>query len=44
MSKVLFLAPTRSGVGLTSICIGLVRALDQQGIRVAFLKPVANAR
>ena len=44
MSKVLFLAPTRSGVGLTSICIGLVRALDQQGIRVAFLKPVANGK
>ncbi|MDX1692500.1 MAG: phosphate acetyltransferase [Ketobacteraceae bacterium] len=44
MSKVLFMAPTRSGVGLTSICIGLVRALDQQGIRVAFLKPVANGK
>lgn len=42
MSKVLFMAPTHSGVGLTSICIGLVRALDQQGIRVAFMKPIAN--
>lgn len=42
MSKVLYLAPTQSGVGLTSICIGLVRALDEQGIRVAFFKPVSH--
>lgn len=42
MSKVLYLAPTQGGVGLTSICIGLIRALDEQGIRVAFFKPVAH--
>ncbi|MCG8317704.1 MAG: phosphate acetyltransferase [Pseudomonadales bacterium] len=42
MSKVLYLAPSQSGVGLTSICIGLIRALDQQGIRVGFFKPVAH--
>lgn len=42
MTKVLFLAPTGPGVGLTSICVGLVRALDQQGIRIAFCKPIAH--
>jgi len=42
MSKVLFLAPTGPGVGLTSIAVGLVRALDQRGVKVAFCKPVAQ--
>jgi len=38
----LFLTPTGYGAGLTSICLGLVRALDQLGIRVAFCKPIAQ--
>ncbi|WP_185235208.1 phosphate acetyltransferase [Teredinibacter franksiae] len=37
-----YLAPTTSGTGLTSACLGLVRALDQIGVRVAFFKPVAQ--
>lgn len=37
-----YLAPTSSGTGLTSVCLGLVRALDQLGVRVAFFKPIAQ--
>ena len=41
MTKALFLAPTGNGVGLTSIAVGLVRALDQWGVKVAFCKPIS---
>ncbi|WP_075187790.1 phosphate acetyltransferase [Teredinibacter haidensis] len=37
-----YLAPTTSGTGLTSVCLGLVRALDQLGVRVSFFKPIAQ--
>jgi len=42
MAKNLFIAPTGTGSGLTSVCMGLVRALDHFGIRVGFFKPVAQ--
>ena len=32
----LFLAPSGSDVGLTTMTLGLVRALDVRGVRVAF--------
>lgn len=37
-----FLAPTRQNVGLTSVALGVVRALQRQGLRVGFAKPVAQ--
>ncbi|WP_135229868.1 phosphate acetyltransferase [Deinococcus fonticola] len=40
--KTLFIAPTRNGVGLSSTALGLTRALERQGLRVAFLKPIAQ--
>ncbi|EYB67073.1 phosphate acetyltransferase [Deinococcus phoenicis] len=40
--KTLFVAPTRNGVGLTSTALGLLRALERQGLKVAFLKPIAQ--
>ncbi|MBN8458829.1 MAG: phosphate acetyltransferase [Verrucomicrobia bacterium] len=40
--RTLFLAPVGSGVGLTIITLGLVRALDARGVRVAFFKPIAQ--
>ncbi|WP_221090163.1 phosphate acetyltransferase [Deinococcus aquaedulcis] len=40
--KTLFVAPTRNGVGLTSTALGLTRALERQGLKVAFLKPIAQ--
>lgn len=42
MPKTFFIAPTALNSGLTSICLGLVRALDNVGIRVSFFKPVAQ--
>jgi len=38
----LFLAPSGSHVGLTSVALGLLRALDSRGIRVAFFKPIGQ--
>lgn len=36
----LLVAPTGPGVGLTSVSLGLVRALERQGLRVGFVKPI----
>lgn len=41
-THVFYLAPTSPGVGLTSVGLGLVHALDRLGVRVAFLKPVSQ--
>ncbi|ADV67761.1 phosphate acetyltransferase [Deinococcus maricopensis] len=38
----LFVAPTAQNVGLTSVALGLARALQRSGLKVAFLKPVAQ--
>ncbi|PAU88426.1 phosphate acetyltransferase [Pseudomonas sp. WN033] len=37
-----FIAPTGFGVGLTSISLGLIRALERTGLKVHFLKPIAQ--
>jgi len=37
------IAPTGSESGLTTISLGLLRALDAQGLKVAFVKPIAPA-
>lgn len=42
MSHTLFLAPIGSSVGLTSIALGVLRALDSRGVRVAFFKPIGQ--
>ena len=39
MPHTLYLAPCGAKVGLTSVALGLVRALDNRGVRVAFCKP-----
>ncbi len=36
------LIPIGSGVGLTTVSLGLVRALEREGVRVNFFKPVAQ--
>ncbi len=41
MPRTVLVAPAGRDVGLSSVCLGLVRALDRQGLRVAFVKPVA---
>lgn len=42
MPHTLYLTPSGSGVGLTSLALGLVRALDTRGMRVAFCKPIGQ--
>ena len=37
-----FIVPTGFGVGLTSISLGLVRALELAGLKVGFCKPIAQ--
>jgi len=41
LAKSFFIAPTALNSGLTSVSLGLVRALDKIGVRVGFFKPVA---
>ena len=38
----LFLAPVGFGSGLTSIGLGLFRALESAGLKVGFFKPIAQ--
>jgi len=42
MPHTFYLVPSGNGVGLTSLSLGLVRALDNRGIRVAFYKPIGQ--
>ncbi len=42
MKHTFFLAASGAGDGLTSVCLGVVRALDRRGIRVGFCKPIAQ--
>lgn len=39
-----YVMPAGSKVGLTTVSLGLVRALDRQGVRVGFFKPVQQSR
>ncbi|MCM0612260.1 phosphate acetyltransferase [Marinobacter sediminum] len=39
MAKSLFIAPTSMDSGLTSVCLGLLRALEREGVSVGFYKP-----
>jgi phosphate acetyltransferase len=38
----IYIAPLSSGLGLTSIVLGLARALEQTGLRIGFFKPIAQ--
>ncbi len=38
----LLLAPTVHGAGLTSVTLGLIRALESAGLKVGFFKPIAQ--
>ncbi|MCA9621025.1 MAG: phosphate acetyltransferase [Myxococcales bacterium] len=43
MSHRLLIVPTARGVGVTSVGLGLIRALDRLGLRFAFYKPVSRS-
>lgn len=40
--KTILLVPTGEGVGLTSACLGLVYALECQGVKAGFFKPFSQ--
>lgn len=42
MKKALFLVPVHPRSGLTTVALGMVRAFDRLGVRVAFYKPLAQ--
>ena len=42
MSRTLLVVPTGPAVGFTSTCLGLLRALDRHGVRMGFLRPLAQ--
>lgn len=44
MKGCILVVPTAHGVGLTSISLGLARALQREGVRVGFCKPVGKLR
>jgi phosphate acetyltransferase len=44
MARTLLIVPTASGASLARTCLGVVRALDRQGVNVGFVKPVAQPR
>jgi phosphate acetyltransferase len=39
-THVFYVVPTGAGAGLTSVALGIVRALDREGLRVRFFKPI----
>ncbi|GAB96455.1 phosphate acetyltransferase [Kineosphaera limosa] len=43
MTRRILLAPTSHDSGLSSTCLGLIHALDERGIDVGYLKPLAQA-
>ncbi|WP_409160921.1 phosphate acetyltransferase [Pectobacterium sp. B2J-2] len=44
MSRTIMLIPTGTGSGLTSVSLGLIRAMERKGVRLSFFKPVAQPR
>ncbi|QBF84355.1 phosphate acetyltransferase [Shewanella maritima] len=44
MSRNIMLIPIGVGVGLTSLSLGMVRALERKGVKVRFFKPIAQIR
>ena len=44
MARTILVAPIAPRVGLTSACLGLLRALDERGVSVGFFKPLGQPR
>ena len=42
MARAVLVVPTGPRVGLTTVAVGLVHALDRRGVRVGFCKPIAQ--
>ncbi|MBB1273906.1 phosphate acetyltransferase [Psychromonas sp. SR45-3] len=44
MARTIMLIPIGAGVGVTSVSLGMVRAMERQGVAVNFFKPIAQPR
>ncbi|ORP08872.1 phosphate acetyltransferase [Vibrio paracholerae] len=44
MTRTIMLIPISAGVGLTSVSMGLLRAMQRKGVSVSFYKPIAQPR
>lgn len=44
VSRTIMLIPTSTNVGLTSISLGVIRAIEQKNIRLSVFKPIAQSR
>ncbi|TVR43625.1 MAG: phosphate acetyltransferase [Planctomycetota bacterium] len=42
MSQTMMIVPTHSGVGTTSVCLGLLRACERANLTATFCKPIAQ--
>jgi phosphate acetyltransferase len=40
--QIFFVVPARQGVGLTSVSLGILRALQRLGVEIGYVKPVAQ--
>ncbi|MGD8105400.1 phosphate acetyltransferase [Pantoea sp. FN0302] len=44
MSRTIMLIPTGTSVGLTSVSLGVIRAMERKGVRLSVFKPIAQPR
>lgn len=44
MSRTIMLVPTDTRVGLTSVSLGVIRSMEQKGVRLSVFKPIAQPR
>ncbi len=44
MSHTIMLIPISTGVGLTSVSLGVIRSIEQKGVRLSVFKPIAQPR
>ncbi|WP_127960073.1 phosphate acetyltransferase [Serratia microhaemolytica] len=44
MSRTIMLIPTGISVGLTSVSLGVIRSMEQKGVRLSVFKPIAQPR
>ena len=44
MARRIMLIPVGNSAGLTSVSLGMVRAMQQQGLKVNFFKPMGQPR
>ena len=44
VSRIIMLIPTGTSVGLTSVSLGVIRAMERKGVRLSVFKPIAQPR